>query len=98
METVLRRSFERDLRALARREKNKDVRRRIGRYMEEIKSQFAAEESVQDVRRSDIKKLRGGEGYYRARIGDYRLGLQVVEGRLEFVRLLHRSDIYKHFP
>lgn len=30
--------------------------------MEEIKSYFAAEESVQDVRRSDIKKLRGGEG------------------------------------
>ena len=46
----------------------------------------------------NIKKLRGGERYYRIRLGDYRIGL-VLEGDIVvFVRFLHRSDIYRYFP
>ena len=47
---------------------------------------------------SNVKKLRKGVGCYRVRVGDYRIGLKVVEGAVEFVRLLHRSDFYRHFP
>jgi len=46
----------------------------------------------------NIKKLKGGEGYHRIRVGNYRLGLIAAEGKLIFVRFLHRKDIYRYFP
>lgn len=46
----------------------------------------------------DLKKLRGGEKYYRLRVGDYRIGLILDQGTFIFVRLLHRKDIYRYFP
>ena len=50
---------------------------------------------------SDIdqfRKLSGAAGYFRIRVGDYRIGLVDGEGGLECVRLLHRRDIYRRFP
>jgi mRNA interferase RelE/StbE len=47
---------------------------------------------------SEIKKMSGGEGYYRLRVGDYRLGLAVEGDSVAFVRVLHRKEIYRHFP
>jgi mRNA interferase RelE/StbE len=47
---------------------------------------------------SGLKKLRGGTNYYRIRIGEYRVGLAVDEDRVEFVRVLHRREIYRYFP
>ena len=46
----------------------------------------------------NAKKLQGHETYYRIRIGDYRVGVELVDGELIFARLLHRKDIYKYFP
>lgn len=45
-------------------------------------------------------KIRGYQGYYRIRVGDYRIGLQLdFDFRLiEFRRVLHRSQIYRRFP
>jgi mRNA interferase RelE/StbE len=48
----------------------------------------------------NLKKLQGGGAYYRARIGDYRVGL-AIEGEDEevvFVRALHRREVYRYFP
>lgn len=45
-----------------------------------------------------VRKIQGYESYYRIRIGDYRLGLKVVGECVEIIRLLHRKDIYRHFP
>jgi mRNA interferase RelE/StbE len=45
-----------------------------------------------------FRKLSGAAGYYRIRIGDYRIGLAACEDGLECVRFLHRRDIYKRFP
>ena len=99
MKAVPRRSFERDLKKFIKKEKNRDVQKRIRRYIEEIKSGVEAMESVQVIsRQSDIKKMRGGEECYRAGIGEYWLVLQVAEGEVEFVRFLHQRDIYKYFP
>lgn len=47
---------------------------------------------------SNLKKLRGFKGYYRIKIGDYRIGLTYNEHLIILVRILHRKDIYKHFP
>jgi mRNA interferase RelE/StbE len=50
-----------------------------------------------------LKKIQGYETYYRIRLGDYRLGIEIIEeGAKEdgvyFIRFLHRKDIYKYFP
>ena len=46
----------------------------------------------------NIKKLKGSNNFYRIRIGDFRLGLLIEDGVVEFIRCLHRKDIYKYFP
>jgi len=46
----------------------------------------------------NVKKLQGYESYYRIRIGDYRVGIEVINEELIFTRLLHRKDVYKYFP
>lgn len=46
------------------------------------------------------QKLTGYQNYYKIRIGDYRLGLQInVDSQIiEFQRVLHRREIYRKFP
>ena len=46
----------------------------------------------------NIKKLQGYETFYRIRIGDYRVGIEVLNDELIFTRFLHRKDVYKYFP
>jgi mRNA interferase RelE/StbE len=46
----------------------------------------------------NLKKLKGGERYYRIRVGDYRIGLIFEQAGLVFVRCLHRRDIYRYIP
>lgn len=50
------------------------------------------------VQLRQIKKLQGYENFYRIRLGDFRVGLEVVNGELIFARCLRRKDIYKYFP
>lgn len=45
-----------------------------------------------------VRKIEGYQGYYRIRIGDYRLGIKVTENSIEMVRFLHRKEIYRRFP
>jgi mRNA interferase RelE/StbE len=47
---------------------------------------------------SGLKKLKGGGNYFRARVGDYRLGLVLEQDTVVFVRFLNRKDLYKFFP
>jgi mRNA interferase RelE/StbE len=46
----------------------------------------------------NIKKLKGSHDFYRIRIGDYRIGLELKNKTIELIRFLHRKDIYKYFP
>lgn len=45
-----------------------------------------------------LKKLQGYNTFYRLRIGDYRVGLEINKYMIIFTRFLHRKDIYKFFP
>ncbi len=59
-------------------------------------------QAVENAERLDevphLRKLQGGEKYYRIRIGDYRIGL-ILEGNVAvFVRALHRREVYRYFP
>ena len=47
---------------------------------------------------TNIKKLQGYDSFYRIRLGDYRIGMEVIENEIIFTRFLHRKDIYKSFP
>ena len=46
----------------------------------------------------DLKKLSGYTNYYRIRIGNYRMGLQIINPKIIVVTILHRGTIYKIFP
>lgn len=45
-----------------------------------------------------VKRLSRRRGYYRVRVGDYRLGFQLEGNDVIFLRCLHRKDIYRNFP
>lgn len=81
-------SFAKDLRGIT----DKPLLARVGQIIDEVKQA----ESPVGIR--SMKKLKGHDHYYRIRIGDYRLGLELVGDELVFVRCLHRRDVYRYFP
>ena len=53
-------------------------------------------ESLSDV--INIKKLQGYKNCFRARFGDYRVGIE-IENEVAVLRVvLHRRNIYRRFP
>jgi mRNA interferase RelE/StbE len=66
---------------------------------------FKIVDVIEKVREADdiisiknIKKLKGSNKFYRIRIGDFRIGIIIDNNIVEFIRCLHRKDIYKYFP
>lgn len=59
-------------------------------------------EEAEDLRSlAQVKELAGGGGYFRMRIGNYRLGMRMADGDIAGVllmRFMHRREIYRHFP
>jgi len=45
-----------------------------------------------------IKKLKGHDSFYRIKIGNYRVGFEMVNEELILTRILHRKTIYRYFP
>lgn len=47
----------------------------------------------------NIKKLSGFSNYFRIKIGDYRMGFELLDKEtIRLIIFLHRKDIYKKFP
>jgi mRNA interferase RelE/StbE len=67
----------------------------LGQVQDVIKRVKAASSPADVI---DLKKMQGHETFYRIRIGDHRIGLDVSGGEVVFVRFLHRKDIYRYFP
>lgn len=88
MRVSFRKSFLRDLKKV----KDQRVREQVRAVIEEVES--AAQ--LSDL--PNVKKMSGGGSYFRLRVGDYRLGLTQEGEEVEFVRVLHRKDIYRYFP
>ena len=45
------------------------------------------------------KKLKSGNRkFYRIRVGDYRIGIEIDKSVIYLLILSHRKDIYKKFP
>jgi len=65
----------------------------------------SVQEAIQDVEQADaidairsIKRLSGHRNYYRIRIGQWRIGLKFEDNSVQFVRCLHRREVYRFFP
>ena len=88
MQVTFRASFGRDLKKI----KDQRLPDRIREAIEGIEQATV----LDDV--CDLKKLSGFTEFYRLRVGDYRIGIVLDGGRLEFVRCLPRREIYRLFP
>ena len=88
MKFEFRNSFAKDLKSIRDKALLKRVRELIGE-VEHTKT-------ITEV--SNLKKLKGRGDYYRARLGDYRVGIALEGERVIFVRCLNRKDIYRYFP
>jgi mRNA interferase RelE/StbE len=53
-------------------------------------------ESISEIK--NLKKLKGYKNYFRIRLGDYRIGIQISENKIIFAAFDKRADIYKYFP
>lgn len=45
-----------------------------------------------------VKKIQGYSDYFRIKVGDHRLGIKMVQNKIELIRFLHRKEIYRRFP
>ena len=88
MDVLFEASFARDL----KRVKDKQLLQRVQSVIEEIK----AASELSQVR--NLIKMQGYDTLYRIRLGDYRIGIEVMAEAVIFVRFLHRKDIYRKFP
>jgi mRNA interferase RelE/StbE len=73
--------------------------------LRDAKLRHAIEQAIKDVEQSHsidavrtIKRLSGHRDYYRIRLGQWRLGLKVQGATVQFIRCLHRRDVYRFFP
>ena len=88
MNIAVNRSFRRDV----RRVKDSESLAQLQNVIDQARR-------AADIRQlRQIKKIKGGDNYYRIRVGDYRLGISVKGDTVTFIRFLHRRDIYRRFP
>jgi mRNA interferase RelE/StbE len=88
MKTLYEKSFGRDLKKI------KD--KRLLKQVQKIIAQVESATSLTDLQ--NVKKLEGYTTYYRIRVGEYRIGLEILQGQVIFVCFLNRKDIYRYFP
>ena len=88
MQVEFRKTFKQDLKNI----KDSKVLKRIQKVVEEVELANA----LSEIR--NIKLLQGHEGFYRIRVGDYRVGLFIEAEVVAFVRVLHRKEVYRYFP
>ena len=88
MRIEFRKTFEKDLRKL----NDKSLLAKLKAAIETIEQA----DSLDAI--PNLKKLKGDDGYFRIRIGDYRVGLFLAGETLLFVRVVHRREFYRYFP
>lgn len=65
-----------------------EVKRRIGAAVDSL---------AEDPRPSGVRKLRGHIGYYRIRVGAYRIVYEIDDDTrlIRVTRIRHRRDVYR---
>lgn len=88
MEILFEESFHKDLLKI----QDRKIRNKIIDIIHEVK----LVENINQIK--NIKKLQNHKTFYRIRIRDYRIGVEIVKDKVVFTRFLHRKDIYKYYP
>ncbi|MDQ3111631.1 MAG: type II toxin-antitoxin system RelE/ParE family toxin [Bacteroidota bacterium] len=88
MEVLFHKKFLKDLAGLP-----SDFRKRIEK---EAFENFPAAKSLRDI--PGAEKMHGYKNYYKIRFGNYSPDFQVHGNTLILERVMHRKEIYRHFP
>ena len=88
MKVAYRKRFLRDLASVP-----SHLRSSIERFVFE---ELPGSESRQST--GKIEKLKGHTIFYKARFGDYRVGLSLIDDTVTLERVLNRKEIYRKFP
>ncbi len=65
--------------------------------IERIVLQFEEAKAISELQ--NIAKLTGFKTYYRVRLGEYRIGFEIIdENTIRFIIVAHRKEIYRFFP
>ncbi len=89
MKFRIERSFERDVDKIH----DKKILKKLQSFISAIEEAASISEILH------IKKIEGYVSFYRIKISDYRLGMEVLSNKeVVLVRFLHRKDIYRYFP
>jgi mRNA interferase RelE/StbE len=89
MELLYGKRFSKDLDAIRNESK-------IKAYLLKLIKNIREAGSLADLK--DVRRIEGYQGYFRIKVGDYRLGMKLTQNRIELIRFLHRKDIYRRFP
>ena len=89
MRTEFLKSFYKDLDKL---DKLENVKNDVANAIENVE----AANRTTDIK--NLKKLKGFKYAYRIKIHDYRIGVFIENGIIEFAHVVHRKDIYNIFP
>jgi len=89
MNVVFDRSFVKSINKL----KNPVIKTQVKQVIFEVEKAT----NLNEVR--NVKKMEGFKNFYRVRIGNYRIGIELENGDIiRFIIAAHRKDIYKYFP
>lgn len=88
MKINIEKSFSKDIKKL----NNKEINVKIFNLIQDLK----LNNNTANIK--NIKKLKNSKSFYRIRLGDYRVGIEVMDDTIILVRFLHRKEIYKYFP
>ena len=71
--------------------------RQIIGKLKELIMKMETVKSISDL--PAVKPMKGHTGFFRVRLGDYRLGFeQTAHDEILLILIAHRKDIYKRFP
>lgn len=90
MEIIADKSFAKDFKKLPPPVKNELSRLYDAFSLEQNKSVI--------ISMPQVKSMETSKGFYRYRLGDYRIGFYFTVQVLQLSRILHRKEIYKFFP
>jgi len=88
VKVIFKDSFTKDLRSVKEKGLLKGIKMVI--------DSFEKADSLFEIQ--NLKKIRGGDNFYRVRVGDFRIGISYSDNTVFFIRFINRKDIYKYFP
>ena len=65
-------------------------------YIESLVKALKSSDSLRSFK--ECKKLKGSDIHYRFKFRNLRIGVSFKEGKIKFIRALHRKEIYRFFP